>query len=263
MLNDTYTIRDLEAAQLALHGKTVTPGSRPLPEEVRIAEAIARARDDVARGAGPHLSAQDRSDLLTLLIAMQEQFEEAERTAARNSARTVATHLQMRVRRVRHLITLLAVLCLLVLTGCADGDPLPLEHAAHALQVQVEPGQALPLDVYLEDVPECDRPAWRAAVAAWNREAWVDALVLHEEPGAGRCGVYVGRGEPGWTLDGCVARLAYDPCELVCTAGHALGHALGLPDEEGEPRSVMHASCTFGLPNRFNGAAVREAWGIW
>jgi len=255
VLNDTYTIHDLEAAQRALHGQTVSPGCSPLPVEVRVAETIARARDDASRRAAdqPQLSEKDRADMreelgnLVLYIDLDAKLARAQQRYVR------AAELDLRASRVRHFITLLAAFCLLVLGGCLEGWTIPPP----------------PHDVYLVEVPDEDVRHWETAINGWNSAVEREpVLVLVREKPAGRCGVYVRVTDdlPDDTLaetewgDECVIPIEYARGAALSTAGHELGHALGLGHR---PDTVMaEAGSPFVLPSHKDGADVRRRWGI-
>jgi hypothetical protein len=166
VLNDTYTIHDLQAAQVALHGTTVSTGCAPLPQEVRVAEAIARARDEAEKGA-LRLSPEVRASVQYELAKRVESLATDAKLAHLTRSPSSAAELEKHAMRVRHLITLFAALCLLA--GCS------LSHT------RIE---GPPLYVHLCDaMPAADQDAWGEAAGAINAELEGPALwVGHGAP---------------------------------------------------------------------------------
>jgi hypothetical protein len=171
--------------------------------------------------------------------------------AYENELRALAASGRQHARGFALSVVLLALL-VLVLTACAD-EPRSSK-LEEAPQVAPASWQAptLPLDVYLlDDCADDAARVFREVVDAWNEQAGLELLVLRDEPPAGRCGVYVSPGTPAdqpdpWSSGTCVMRVGYDPCNPWCTAGHQLGHALGLGHR---PDTLMEAEgCTFAMP---------------
>lgn len=211
MLNDTYTIHDLQAAQVALHGATVSPGCTPLPAEVRVAEAIARARDEATKGA-LHLSPSNQADVMIELGERVQSLTTDAKLARLTRNPDRAEDLEQRAGLVRYLITLFTALCLMMLAGC---DEWPLGDPPYAVCLEAS-------------VSEADAAVWRAAEARWNVE--IGEAVLLDETAS--CDVRVRAsselGEPACTLpvDDHV-RVFFIPSRLApCVAIHELAHVL-------------------------------------
>lgn len=219
MLNDTYSIRDLEAAQRALHGKTVTPGSSPLPVEVRVAEAIARARDEAAQRVDGelHLSVLDRANVRRELECRVSALDDAARRVGCVGAHDAAQAARARAQRVRELITFFMALALCLLGACSGEQPPP------------------PYAVYFaSNVPQADREVWGAAAGDWSKAVGEYVFLVGAEPAHGRCGVEIvlveewDGGSPAWSWIGdCLTTIEYVRGELEpCIALHELGHQL-------------------------------------
>lgn len=127
---------------------------------------------DWALGAQPPaLSPLDRADIRRELVARELYMRELHASSVHHRAPDARGMLEARLKRVRELIALLAVLCLAVLSGCA---------AAHG---RIE---GPPLYVHLcNAMPAADREAWGAAAGELNAELGEPALWVGHGPPAG------------------------------------------------------------------------------
>jgi hypothetical protein len=247
VLNDTYTIHDLHAAQLALHGTTVSAGSTPLPAEVRVAEAIARARDEAAKGA-LHVSPEDRAVVASELSTLVAYLQTDAKIARLHRAQTRSDDLEGRAARLRHLITLFAALCLAVLAGCNEW-----------------PLGAPPYAVCLDgSVPADDREVWRAAEARWNVEIGTAVLLDADHDCDVRVRASTELDELACTLpaDDHV-RVFYVPALLEpCVALHELAHVLLGPGVHIAGTVLDEYGCDY--PNVLAPVAqrARQKWGL-
>jgi hypothetical protein len=250
MLNDTYTISDLHAAQVALHGKTVSAGSTPLPQEVRVAEAIAKARDEASRRAAdqPQLSDKDRGDVraelgnLVFYVELDAKLARAQRRYVR------AAELDVRASRVRYLLTLFAVL-LLALVGCVGEQPPP------------------PYEVHFRaGVPVEDVAVWQQAARDWNDAVGEDVFLVSAAADTS-VRIYADEHlEDAWAItyvrtDGAVIRYELGGLR-ACVALHELAHVL-LGHEHDDTGLFSADGCDFEpVVTPELAQRVRERWSL-